>query len=100
MISNNQYEHNITDIMEPTLHMKQGLNLLDRVLKFYPMMREGDTSEVILTEQDWLVLMDFAENPETKSILPEQVRAIIVDRPTRTITVDTEDCHVAVKMGL
>ena len=42
--------------MEPSLHLKQGLTLLEKVLKFYPMMQEGDRAEVCLTQQDWLVL--------------------------------------------
>jgi hypothetical protein len=86
--------------MEPTLHMQQGLNLLERVLKFYPIMKEGDTSEVSLTEQDWLVLMDFTENPATKEIYPQQVKEMSVDRAKRTIHVKTADCDVAVTMGM
>lgn len=79
--------------------MKQGLNLLERVMQFYPLMQEGETSEVTLTEQDWLVLMDFTENPETKEILPAKVKEMTVDRSSRTINVVTDDCKVAVKMG-
>ncbi len=85
--------------MEPTLHMKQGANLLDRVLQFYPMMREGDSAVVVLTEQDWMVLMDFAENPEAKELIPARVSSMTVDRPTRTIRLVTDDCAVDVKMG-
>jgi hypothetical protein len=85
--------------MEPTLHMKQGLNLLERVMQFYPLMQEGDKSEVMLTEQDWLVLMDFTENPETKEILPPKVKEMVVDRASRTINITTDDCKVEVKMG-
>lgn len=85
--------------MEPTLHMKQGLNLLERVLQFYPLMQEGDTASVTLTEQDWLVLMDFTENPETKDIRPSTVKDMTVDRASRTINVTTDDCKVEVKMG-
>jgi len=79
--------------------MKQGLNLLERILQFYPMMQTGDKSEVMLTEQDWLVLMDFVENPETKAVYPPKISEMTVDRPTRTISVRTDDCLVAVKMG-
>lgn len=86
--------------MEPTLHMQQGLNLLNRVLQFYPIMQEGVTSSVVLTEQDWLVLMDFAENPETPAILPEKVTSLSVDRPSKTISLSTPDCTVAVTMGM
>ncbi len=80
--------------------MQQGLSLLERVLKFYPVMREGDTAEVVLTEQDWLVLLDFTENPETPPIRPTVVREMTADRVNRTIHVKTDDCDVAVKMGL
>lgn len=79
--------------------MKQGLNLLERVLQFYPMMQEGGKSEVVLTEQDWLVLMDFVENPEAKEIIPPKVKDIAVDRGSRIINVGTDDCNVEVKMG-
>lgn len=79
--------------------MKQGLTLLERVLQFYPMMQEGGKSEVTLTEQDWLVLMDFTENPETKAIIPPTVKEMVVDRASRTINIHTNDCHVEVKMG-
>jgi hypothetical protein len=79
--------------------MKQGLNLLERVLNFYPIMQEGDKSEISLTEQDWLVLMDFTENPEAKELRPEKIREITVDRLNRAINIQTDDCLVAVKMG-
>lgn len=79
--------------------MKQGLTLLERVMQFYPIMQEGDSSTVTLTEQDWLVLMDFTENPETKDLLPAKVKSMTVDRASRTINIDTEDCKVQVKMG-
>lgn len=86
--------------MEPTLHMKQGLNLLERVLQFYPLMQEGSTSVVTLTEQDWMVLMDFTENPEAVEIRPATVTEMRVDRASRTIHVVTGDCDVSVTMGL
>jgi hypothetical protein len=79
--------------------MKQGMNLLERVMQFYPLMQEGDTSEVMLTEQDWLVLMDFTENPETKELLPPKIKEMVVDRASRTINIATDDCKVEVKMG-
>ena len=86
--------------MEPTLHLKQGLTLLEKVLKFYPMMQEGDRSEVALTQQDWLVLMDFVENPGAKELLPEKVEGMTVDREKRLIHVKTDDCNVEVEMGM
>ncbi len=84
--------------MEPTLHMKQGLNLLERVLQFYPLMQEGASAQVMLTEQDWMVLMDFTENPEAVEIRPATVQEMTVDRAARTIHVVTGDCDVSVRM--
>lgn len=86
--------------MEPTLHQKQGLSLLERVLKFYPIMQEGSSAVVQLTEQDWLVLMDFTDNPQAGELFPEQVRAMTVDRSRRTINVKTDDCDIEVRMGM
>ncbi|MGE3801409.1 MAG: hypothetical protein AB7H80_10340 [Candidatus Kapaibacterium sp.] len=86
--------------MEPTLHLKQGLTLLEKVLKFYPMMQEGDTSEVALTQQDWLVLMDFIENPESKEFVPENVQSMRVAIDDRLIHITTDDCNVSVEMGM
>lgn len=86
--------------MEPSLHLKQGLTLLEKVLKFYPMMQEGDRAEVALTQQDWLVLMDFVENPASKELIPEQVKEMLVDREKRVICVKTDDCLVEVEMGM
>lgn len=54
--------------MDVTLHVKQGVSLLERVLSFYPIMQDGNESIVVLSEQDWLVLMDFIENPETTEL--------------------------------
>jgi hypothetical protein len=85
--------------MEPTLHMQQGLSLLNRVLQFYPYMREGERSEVMLTEQDWLVLMDFAQNPDAAELRPPTVTDMNVDLRTRTIKLTVPDCVVEVKMG-
>jgi hypothetical protein len=79
--------------------MQQGLSLLERVLKFYPVMKEGNTAEVVLTEQDWLVLLDFTENPETAEIRPPAVKEMTADRVNRIIHVKTDDCDVSVKLG-
>jgi hypothetical protein len=86
--------------MEPTLHMQQGQNLLNRVLQFYPHVREGDRAVVTLTQQDWLVLMDFVQNPETAELRPENVGDMTVDMGSGTINVQMPDCIVEVKMGM
>ncbi len=86
--------------MEPSLHLKQGLTLLEKVLKFYPMMQEGEKSEVTLTQQDWLVLMDFIENPESKGLVPEKVKNMRVAIDDRIIHITTDDCEIEVEMGM
>lgn len=86
--------------MEPTLHLKQGLTLLEKVLKFYPLVREGETAEVSLTQQDWLVLLDFVHNPASKEMLPEQVNSLEGSIEDRTIYVETGDCRISVVIGM
>ncbi|MCE2502730.1 MAG: hypothetical protein J4G05_01535 [Chlorobi bacterium] len=86
--------------MEPTLHLKQGLTLLEKVLKFYPIMQEGDKAEVELTQQDWLVLMDFIENPDSKELIPDKVKNMRVAIDDRLIHIATDDCSVEVEMGM
>lgn len=66
--------------MDVTLHVKQGVSLLERVLSFYPIMQDGNESIVVLSEQDWLVLMDFIENPETTELYPTNIKNMVVDR--------------------
>ncbi len=85
--------------MDTSMHLNQGRTLLDKVLRFYPLMKEGDTADVVLTDQDWMVLMDFSEHPGSKEMLPESVSEVTVDRTTRIIHVKTNDCDVRVKMG-
>jgi hypothetical protein len=80
--------------------MQQGQNLLNRVLQFYPHVREGDRAVVTLTQQDWLVLMDFVQNPETAELRPENVGDMTVDMGSGTINVQMPDCIVEVKMGM
>ncbi len=86
--------------MEPTLHLKQGLTLLEKVLKFYPLLREGDEAEVALTQQDWLVLFDFVHHPESKGMLPENVASLSGDLDNRAILIDTDGCRVSVTIGM
>lgn len=85
--------------MEPNLHLQQGLILLKRVLEFYPVMREGNVSTVTLSDQDWIVLMDFIGHPDSAPVIPDAVREISFDRETREIAIKTSDCVVKVVMG-
>jgi len=85
--------------MEANLHLQQGLTLLHRILSFYPLMREGDHSTVTLSDQDWIVLMDFIENPEGAAVRPDAVTDMAVDRGAREITITTTDCVVKLLMG-
>ena len=80
--------------------MQQGQNLLNRVLQFYPHVREGDRAVVTLTQQDWLVLMDFAQNPDATQFRPANVSDMAVDMGSGTIKVAVTDCTVEVKMGM
>lgn len=86
--------------MEPTLHLKQGLTLLEKVLKFYPLVKEGTAAEVSLTQQDWLVLLDYVHNPASSELTPERVKNLSGSIDDRTITMDVDGCAVSVVIGL
>ncbi len=86
--------------MEPTLHLKQGLTLLEKVLKFYPLVKAGDSAEVSLTQQDWLVLLDFVHNPASKELVPERVENLSGSIDERTISMDVDGCAVSVVIGM
>ncbi len=85
--------------MEANLHLQQGLVLLNRVLNFYPIMKEGGGATVTLSDQDWIVLMDFIESPDSVPLRPERVLEMSVDRNAREIAITTDDCAVKVVMG-
>ena len=86
--------------MEPTLHLKQGLTLLEKVLKFYPLVREGESAEVSLTQQDWLVLLDFVHNPAAAELTPENVENLTGSVEERTISMDVDGCAISVVVGM
>ena len=86
--------------MEPTLHLKQGLTLLEKVLKFYPLVREGAEAEVSLTQQDWLVLLDFVHNPASKELIPDGVTNLTGEIDGRKITLTHGDCSIIVLIGM
>ncbi|MBN8588168.1 MAG: hypothetical protein J0L94_07550 [Rhodothermia bacterium] len=44
--------------MDYTLHQKKGLEHLNKVLRYYPMVAEGTKAVVGLTGEDWHVLCD------------------------------------------
>ena len=83
--------------MDASLHQKQGLSHLRRVLNYAPFVAEDGQATVHLTQEDWHVLADtlfqFDTPPE---LLPEEVEDYRLNHENRTIEVTTRDYVITV----
>ncbi len=78
--------------MDPTLHQKQGLNHLNRVLDYAPFVAEDGKATVHLTAEDWHVVSDTLFRMETpREFLPEAIEAYRLTNQNRTIELKTAD---------
>lgn len=86
--------------MDPGLHVKQAINHLNKVLAYYPYVREGDRATVALTPEDWHVVADALFRMNTpREVFPEAIRDYRLVENGRVIELDTADCTVVVEMG-
>jgi len=86
--------------MDPGLHVKQALNHLNKVLAYYPYVREGDEATVALTPEDWHVVADALFRMDTpREVIPEAIEHYEMDETGRTIRLRTADCTVHVEAG-
>ncbi len=85
--------------MDPTLHQKQGINHLNRVLQYAPMVAEGGEAVVHLTTEDWYVVADTLFQMNTpKEMLPDAIREYRLADDKRTIELVTSDYLIKVDM--
>ncbi len=82
--------------MEPTKHLNQGITLLNRVISFAEMMKGRPGTDptrpaVHLFEQDWFVLLDFIQNPDATSFVPESVRSLRAEPAAMKLVVEMTD---------
>jgi hypothetical protein len=74
--------------MDPTLHQKQGINHLQRVLDYAPFVAEDGRATVHLTQEDWHVVADTLFRMNTpKELLPGAVQNYrLTDKHTIELT--------------
>jgi hypothetical protein len=84
--------------MDHGLHVKQGLNHLQRVLDYAPFVAEDGRATVHLTFEDWHVLADTLFHMDTpRELLPDQVSDVQFDEAGQKIEVTTQDLRIAVE---
>ena len=85
--------------MDPNLHQKQGINHLNRVLGYAPMVEEDGEATVHLTPEDWHVVADTLFHMETPmAMLPESIEGYDLTNENRTISLKTGDLTIHIEM--
>lgn len=85
--------------MDPGLHVKQGVNHLNKVLQYAPMVAEGDVATVYLTFEDWNVVADTLFHMETpREFIPEQITEYKLDADKEHILLTTDALKITVEM--
>lgn len=84
--------------MDPTLHQKQGINHLNRVLDYAPVVAEDGTAQVHLTFEDWHVVADTLFKLNTPmEMLPDAIKEYRLTNQNRTIELTTDDYVIEVE---
>ena len=78
--------------MDPNLHQKQGINHLNKVLTYAPLVAEDGRATVHLTQEDWHVVADTLFRMETpRELLPDAIQEYRLANENRTIQLQTPD---------
>jgi hypothetical protein len=85
--------------MDPTLHQKQGINHMRKVLDYAPFVADDGRATVHLTPEDWHVVADTLFHMNTpREMLPEEIREYRLTNQNRTIEFTTDDYVIGVDM--
>ena len=85
--------------MDPTLHQKQAINHLTKVLDYAPFVEEEGKATVHLTAEDWHVVADALFRMDTpREMLPEKIHEYRLTNDNHTIELKTEDSTIEVEM--
>ena len=85
--------------MDPNLHQKQGINHLNKVLMYAPMVANGKEATVHLTVEDWHVVADTLFRMDTpKEALPEEILDFRLREDRRAIELDTGSLKISIEM--
>lgn len=83
----------------PNLHRQQGVNHINKVLGYAPMVAENGRAEVFLTAEDWHVVADTLFHMETpREELPEALVDFAREGGSQVIVLTTKDLAIDVKM--
>jgi len=83
----------------PNLHRQQGVNHLNKVLGYAPLVADGGKAEVFLTAEDWHVVADTLFHMETpKEELPDAINEYVRSSDGQSIELTTDDLAISVKM--
>lgn len=75
-------------------HVKMANKHLDRVLNYAPMVAEGRSANVHLTQQDWQVVADVLFKMDADDALPDEIEDYGLTNKNRTITLTTADYDI------
>ena len=85
--------------MDPTLHQKQAINHLNKVLNYAPMVAEDGQATVHLTPEDWHVVADALFRMDTpREMLPDAIENFRLTRENTTIELKTDEYVIEVEM--
>ncbi len=85
--------------MDPTLHQKQAVNHLNKVLSYAPMVAEDGQATVHLTPEDWHVVADALFKMDTpREMLPDAIEEYHLTRENSTIELKTDEYVIEVEM--
>ena len=85
--------------MDPNLHQKKGIEHLNKVLRYAPMVADQGKATVHLTYEDWHVVADTLFRMNTpKAILPQAIKAFRLGAQHRSIELDTPTLQITVEM--
>ncbi len=83
----------------PNLHRQQGVNHMNKVLGYAPLVAEDGKAEVFLTAEDWHVVADTLFHMDTpREELPEAIQTFSRSEDGQAIHFKTADLAIEVKM--
>ena len=88
-----------TRSMDPNLHQQKGIEHLNKVLRYAPMVAAGGKATVHLTYEDWHVVADTLFRMNTpREVLPEAISDYRIGPQHRSIEIDTPALRITVEM--
>jgi len=84
--------------IDPNLHQKQGVNHLNKVLGYAPLVEENGVAEVFLTAEDWGVVADTLFHMDTpREMVPASILEYVKREGEYVIDLTTENLKIEVK---